>query len=259
MDRRSSRNRPGWTRKIAVTMLGATVAAVAVVALADTPAFAASSLSAGQVLHAGQSITAGSYKLIMQTDGNLVEYSGSTPIFATHTNGEGSGNYATMQSDGNFVLYSSGGSPRWATNTFGLGGSVLDIQTDGNVVVYHSGTAEWARSWWESGSGAQNYSSHQFYHYGWAQSEMTNLINLWNRESGWRWNVCNGGALYPNCPYTTVAYGIPQSLPGNKMASAGSDWMVDGLTQVHWGLGYIKSVYGDPNAAWAHELAYGWY
>jgi hypothetical protein len=67
------------------------------------------------------------------------------------------------------------------------------------------------------------------------------LNNIWTRESGWRYNAENASG----------AYGIPQALPGSKMASAGADWQTDPTTQIRWGLGYIKSVYGTPCDAWA--------
>ena len=75
------------------------------------------------------------------------------------------------------------------------------------------------------------------------------LDPLWNQESGWRWNAENASG----------AYGIPQALPGSKMASAGADWQTNPRTQIIWGLGYIKSTYGTPCNAWAHEQADGWY
>jgi hypothetical protein len=75
------------------------------------------------------------------------------------------------------------------------------------------------------------------------------LVALWNQESGWRWNAENASG----------AYGIPQALPGSKMASAGSDWLTNPATQIRWGLGYIKGLYGNPCGAWAHEQADGWY
>ena len=75
------------------------------------------------------------------------------------------------------------------------------------------------------------------------------LVSLWNRESHWSVTAAN-----PN-----GAYGIPQALPGSKMASAGADWQTDAATQIRWGLGYIRSVYGSPCAAGSHEQAYGWY
>jgi len=75
------------------------------------------------------------------------------------------------------------------------------------------------------------------------------LDDLWQRESGWVYNAENASG----------AYGIPQALPGSKMASAGSDWQTDPATQIKWGLGYIKSTYGTPCGAWSHEEADGWY
>jgi hypothetical protein len=73
---------------------------------------------------------------------------------------------------------------------------------------------------------------------------------LWERESSWR--------VYASNPYSG-AYGIPQAVPGSKMASAGSHWRTRARTQIRWGLRYIRSRYGSPRRAWAHERAYGWY
>jgi hypothetical protein len=86
--------------------------------------------------------------------------------------------------------------------------------------------------------------------YGWSSSQFSCLDSLWNQESGWN--------VYASNP-TSGAYGIPQALPGSKMASAGSDWQTDAATQIRWGLGYIQSTYGSPCGAWAHEQADGWY
>lgn len=86
--------------------------------------------------------------------------------------------------------------------------------------------------------------------YGWSSGEFGCLQSLWNQESGW--NVC---ASNPS----SGAYGIPQALPGSKMASAGPDWQSNPATQIRWGLGYIKASYGSPCAAWSHEESTGWY
>ena len=86
--------------------------------------------------------------------------------------------------------------------------------------------------------------------YGWPSSQFSCLQPLWNAESGW-----NASASNPS----SGAYGIPQALPGSKMASAGPDWQTSAATQIRWGLGYIRSVYGSPCGAWSHEQAYGWY
>ncbi|MGO9292679.1 MAG: lytic transglycosylase domain-containing protein [Streptosporangiaceae bacterium] len=85
--------------------------------------------------------------------------------------------------------------------------------------------------------------------YGWPSSQFSCLDELWNEESGWNYEAENASG----------AYGIPQALPGSKMASAGADWATDPKTQIIWGLGYIKSLYGTPCGAWAHEEADGWY
>jgi len=85
--------------------------------------------------------------------------------------------------------------------------------------------------------------------YGFGTDQWGCLDALWNQESGWRYNAENASG----------AYGIPQALPGSKMASAGPDWQTNPTTQIKWGLGYIQERYGTPCAAWANEQAYGWY
>jgi hypothetical protein len=86
--------------------------------------------------------------------------------------------------------------------------------------------------------------------FGWSSSEFGCLQSLWNAESGWN--------VYASNP-SSGAYGIPQALPGSKMASAGSDWQSNAATQIRWGLGYIKQLYGSPCGAWSHEQSSGWY
>jgi resuscitation-promoting factor RpfB len=84
---------------------------------------------------------------------------------------------------------------------------------------------------------------------GWS-SQMGCLVELWNHESSWRVDAYNPSG----------AYGIPQALPGDKMASAGADWRTNPATQIRWGLDYIASRYGDPCGAWSTWQAHGgWY
>lgn len=85
---------------------------------------------------------------------------------------------------------------------------------------------------------------------GWGDAEFACLVALWKKESGWRVNAYNKGS---------GAYGIPQALPGKKMASAGSDWETNPATQIAWGLGYIKGRYSTPCGAWNHSQSRGWY
>jgi hypothetical protein len=84
---------------------------------------------------------------------------------------------------------------------------------------------------------------------GMGEDQFDCLVSLWNRES--HWNVYASNA--------SGAYGIPQALPGSKMASAGDDWATNPATQITWGLGYITGRYGDPCGAWAHSQSSGWY
>ena len=86
--------------------------------------------------------------------------------------------------------------------------------------------------------------------FGWSSSQFSCLKPLWQHESSWSVSASNS---------STGAYGIPQAAPGSKMASAGPDWKTNASTQIKWGLGYIKSTYGSPCAAWSHEQADGWY
>ena len=86
--------------------------------------------------------------------------------------------------------------------------------------------------------------------YGWGADQFGCLVSLWNKESGWNVKAYNA---------SSGATGIPQALPGSKMASAGSDWATNASTQISWGLGYISGTYGTPCAAWAKSQAVGWY
>ncbi len=82
------------------------------------------------------------------------------------------------------------------------------------------------------------------------KTQWTCLLDLWNRESGWMYDAENP---------SSGAYGIPQALPGYKMATAGADWQTNPATQIKWGLTYISQTYGTPCAAWNFELANGGY
>jgi hypothetical protein len=76
------------------------------------------------------------------------------------------------------------------------------------------------------------------------------MDKLFNRESGWNQHAENRGS---------GAYGIPQALPGSKMAKFGDDWEDNAATQIAWGLDYIEGRYDDPCGAWDHSESTGWY
>jgi hypothetical protein len=73
--------------------------------------------------------------------------------------------------------------------------------------------------------------------YGFGEGQWPCLERLWIGESGWNYKAENA---------SSGAYGIPQSLPGSKMATVASDWRTNPVTQIKWGLDYIKRSYGTP-------------
>ena len=86
--------------------------------------------------------------------------------------------------------------------------------------------------------------------YKWAEDQFSCVDKIFTQESRWKWNATNP---------SSGAYGIPQSLPGTKMASEGDDWKTNPATQIKWGLKYIKQRYGTPCQAWAFKRGAGWY
>ncbi|WP_432880786.1 hypothetical protein ACQPYH_35975 [Kribbella sp. CA-245084] len=86
--------------------------------------------------------------------------------------------------------------------------------------------------------------------HGWSESQFSCLEKLWNKESRWKVSADNP---------TSTAYGIPQALPGSRMAAYGKDWRTNPVTQIKWGLDYIEATYGSPCSAWGHSQAKGWY
>lgn len=86
--------------------------------------------------------------------------------------------------------------------------------------------------------------------YGWGADQFTCYDNIIMRESLWDQHADNP---------TSSAYGIPQALPGKRMASEGADWKTNPATQITWGLKYVKDRYGTPCKAWSFKRAKGWY
>ena len=93
---------------------------------------------------------------------------------------------------------------------------------------------------------AQNYARSAIGAYGWGGDQFSCLIDLWHGESGWRVDATN--------PWSG-AYGIPQSWPAEKLATAGADWRTNAATQINWGLAYIDAAYGSPCTAYNRWLA----
>jgi hypothetical protein len=86
--------------------------------------------------------------------------------------------------------------------------------------------------------------------YGYGDSQFDCFNNIIMRESMWRITATNP---------SSGAYGIPQALPGSKMATVASDWRTNPATQIIWGIEYMKGRYGSPCSAWSFKRAHGWY
>ena len=99
-------------------------------------------------------------------------------------------------------------------------------------------------------AGAQAYAAAKLSSFGWAPDQMQCLMKLWTKESEWRTTATNP---------SSGAYGIVQSLPAEKMASAGADYRTNYRTQINWGLGYIEERYGSPCQALNFHYANNWY
>src|SRR5208282_4005681 len=91
--------------------------------------------------------------------------------------------------------------------------------------------------------------------FGWSTGAQWNaLYALWQRESGWSNTAENA---------SSGAYGIAQALghgPTNQYPAGPANPPTSSASaQILWGLGYIKSTYGNPVNAEAHEQSAGWY
>jgi hypothetical protein len=87
------------------------------------------------------------------------------------------------------------------------------------------------------------------------------LSKLGQRQFACLWSIAQGESRWN--PYDRNprggAYGIPQAFPASRMASAGSDWATNPLTQVRWMVAYVKHRYGSACAARTFRKAHGWY
>ncbi|KAK1298289.1 hypothetical protein QJS10_CPB14g01187 [Acorus calamus] len=110
--------------------------------LVGPPCEAANVLFSGDTLRLEESLTYGNYRLTMQRDCNLVLYDGGRAVWASGTNGKGSGCYLRMQYDANLVVYNYDGKSLWSSKTYRrMGNYLVVLQNDRNVVIY--GDAFW--------------------------------------------------------------------------------------------------------------------
>jgi Transglycosylase SLT domain len=135
-----------------------------------------------------------------------------------------------------------------------IGETTAKVTAAGTVKKVHKKTAP-SRSKAPHKYGSVSYNkwyakNYMDYKYSWGKGHYKSLVKLWNHESGWNQRAHNG---------SSGAHGIPQALPGSKMASHGKNWKANPETQIKWGLSYIKGRYGTPNGAWKAFQHKGWY
>ncbi|MDP9820596.1 aggregation-promoting factor C-terminal-like domain-containing protein [Nocardioides massiliensis] len=86
--------------------------------------------------------------------------------------------------------------------------------------------------------------------FGFGSDQWGCLDQLWISESDWEVDADNP---------TSSAYGIPQALTGGTHDDLPADYMTNPVSQIRWGLGYIRDAYGTPCSAWSFKQANNWY
>lgn len=153
---------------------------------------------------------------------------------AGNTGGNNSGNTGNSGNSGN-----TGNTGGGTNNNSGSSGSDSGTTTTPSGRLWHATVAQ-----------AQAYAAGAAAQRGWTGNDWDCLVKLWNRESRWLWYTENA---------SSGAYGIPQSLPADKMAAFGANYRDDAAVQIDWGLWYIAQAYGSPSKAWQHSEQVGWY
>lgn len=243
-----------WVRVVTIPAPAVSPLASAITTATPMAVATGSVATSGEVLLPGRELHTGRYRLLLTRNGNLQFFAGSAHLWSSNTAGHPRAR-ATMQPDGNLVVRTRGGKAIWSTRTAGRPGARLLVRNAAEVVVQsRAGRIVWRTT--QTGTSASSATSVKGYAMaalvgrGWTGSgEWSCLESLWQRESGWSSTAANPSG----------AYGIPQALPGSKMASAGADWRTNPVTQIRWGLSYIAERYGSPCGAWSHSESSGWY
>lgn len=162
---------------------------------------------------------------------------------AGNTGGNNSGNTSNSGNTGN--TGNSGNTGNTGNTGGGTNNNSGSSGSDSGTTPTPSG-----RLWHATVAQAQAYAAGAAAQRGWTGNDWDCLVKLWNRESRWLWYAENA---------SSGAYGIPQSLPADKMAAFGANYRDDAAVQIDWGLWYIAQAYGSPSKAWQHSEQVGWY
>lgn len=169
---------------------------------------------------------------------------------AGNTGGNNSGNTGNSGNSGN--TGNTGNSGNNSGNTGNTGNTGGGTNNNSGSSGSDSGTTPTpsGRLWHATVAQAQAYAAGAAAQRGWTGNDWDCLVKLWNRESRWLWYAENA---------SSGAYGIPQSLPADKMAAFGANYRDDAAVQIDWGLWYIAQAYGSPSKAWQNSEQIGWY
>lgn len=162
---------------------------------------------------------------------------------AGNTGGNNSGNTGNSGNSGN--TGNTGNSGNTGNTGGGTNNNSGSSGSDSGTTPTPSG-----RLWHATVAQAQAYAVGAAAQRGWTGNDWDCLVKLWNRESRWLWYAENA---------SSGAYGIPQSLPADKMAAFGANYRDDAAVQIDWGLWYIAQAYGSPSKAWQNSEQIGWY
>lgn len=145
------KHRVRWTKGYTKSPVAPVAACVPIPTkpLPAPPALGCGRLKTCQSLGQGEAVKScdGRFRFILQNDGNLVLYQGTTPLWNSHTNGQ-DGHALEMQPDGNLVIYSSAGQALWSAGTWTHANATLAVQNDGNAVIYDGAAPVWATGTW---------------------------------------------------------------------------------------------------------------
>ena len=166
--------------------------------------------------------------------GNTGGNTGNTGNTGNSGNTGNTGNTGNSGNSGN-----TGNTGGGTNNNSGSSGSDSGTTTTPSGRLWHATVAQ-----------AQAYAAGAAAQRGWTGNDWDCLVKLWTRESSWLWYAENA---------SSGAYGIPQSLPADKMAAFGANYRDDAAVQIDWGLWYIAQAYGSPSKAWQHSEQVGWY
>lgn len=162
---------------------------------------------------------------------------------AGNTGGNNTGNTGNSGNSGN--TGNTGNSGNTGNTGGGTNNNSGSSGSDSGTTPTPSG-----RLWHATVAQAQAYAAGAAAQRGWTGNDWDCLVKLWNRESRWLWYAENA---------SSGAYGIPQSLPADKMAAFGANYRDDAAVQIDWGLWYIAQAYGSPSKAWQNSEQIGWY